>query len=245
MADYLVELGHFLEEVEKRLLYGRQLTAILLSLAVASAILWLSSYLVFGFLWPLVHTIISGASQLPRMPRPLFPNIVSVIFPWLVLIVLFVGIVALARRFNNRIYAQFQRLEETISRYEEIIWLPPTYEKKIEIAERLKKLGKHSVYIAHTGQQDCYEFAAELSDIFQQAGWAVAPIRPDADSKAHATRSIEFVGKDENLTLIRSVSDAFIGLTRQASSSTSALYEGYTDILVKIGPRKMRSGEFL
>jgi hypothetical protein len=142
---------------------------------------------------------------------------------------------------NDKIAA----LESRIDRYESITWTPPSYAEKIDIANRLKSLGPHSVYIAHTGQQDCYEFAAELSDIIKNAGWSVAPIRPDADPKAHGTRSIDVVGKDENLDLVRSVSDALMGLTRQALSSTSALYAGRTDVLIKIGPRKMRSGEFL
>lgn len=130
----------------------------------------------------------------------------------------------LSRRIGSflRVHAQFQKLEETIGRYEEIIWLPPTYEEKNEIAERLRKLGAHSVYIAHTGSQDCYEFAAELSDIFKEAGWAVAAIRPNADPKAHATRSIEVVDKDENMNLVRSVSDAFIGLTRHTDQDWSS-----------------------
>jgi hypothetical protein len=141
--------------------------------------------------------------------------------------------------------SELSESQKQLSGYEAILWRPPTYEERKDIVERLMQIGRHSVYIAHTGQQDCYEFAAELAGMFQEARWSVWPIRPEADPKAHGTRSIEFVGKDENRLLIRSVSDALLGLTKQSGCMTSALYAGATDVMIKIGPRKMRGSEYL
>ena len=124
------------------------------------------------------------------------------------------------------------------------MWLPPSPEEKDEAVMHLRILGKYSVHIVHTGQPDCYEFAAELADIFKEAAWAVLPVSPQASQEAYATRSIEVVGKSDD-RLIRQVADALISITRQTGSMGNPFYAGRADITIKIGPRKMRDGEYL
>jgi hypothetical protein len=139
--------------------------------------------------------------------------------------------------------SQIARLEGKVERYESIVWIPPSYKEKQKIAVALQNLGRHSVQILHTGQSDCYEFAVELAETFNRARWSVLPV--NAQASVHGIRSIETMGKLNDIPLIRQVSDVLLPLTLQGMSRASPDYAGHADITISIGPRKMRSGDFL
>jgi hypothetical protein len=140
--------------------------------------------------------------------------------------------------------AELAALANKLKLQESVQWFPSSAEDKDEAVTHLRILGKYSVQIQHTGQPDVYEFAAELAEIFKEAGWAVLPVGAQASQEAYATRSIVVVGKSDD-RLIRQVRDSLISITRQGMGMGNPFYSGLADITIRIGPRKMRSGDYL
>ena len=139
-----------------------------------------------------------------------------------------------------KLEADLKAANETIRQHEETNWYGISHEMKRELTQALGAFRGRSVWVQHTGQQDCYEMAIDLAEAFREAGWQVAPIGRQAT--ASATRGLEVLGRDK--AFVKHISMLLLPITRRHASHSGELFHG-PDIAVRIGPRKMRDSEWL
>lgn len=138
--------------------------------------------------------------------------------------------------------ADLSRYKTKLDAVESTTWSAPSYDDRQEAKTLLQRLGNHSVQFRHTGQPNCYEFAIELAEIFRDAGWAVVPFNDKAS--VHGARGFDVSGKLNN-ELLGLVRDSLSRITRMGFVSQSSDYSERAEVTITIGPRKMRSGDWV
>lgn len=172
--DFLFELERAVEVIEQRVPMGRLLMKGMLTLAVAVSYVELSHVLLKDLLRPSFHLV---EGLLFHLPQPSFPNIASVIVPWIVVAILFIGFLSAVRRFNSRIYSEFTKLKESLGRFESIFWRRLSQLDKEKLVRELSALGPHTASIFASGITDCAVLARDVYGCLLAAKWQVNPIR--------------------------------------------------------------------
>jgi hypothetical protein len=116
-------------------------------------------------------------------------------------------------------------------------WGRLTESQKDELAERLKKIGSHPVWVIRPNTADCIRFAKDFDETFRRGSWHLPESEPYSPGEEKAGIRIQGTlgpASEQLQTAIQEVTQLPVLLSRTTDSRE---YDGKPVIVLSIGPK--------